>query len=111
MASQPKQGRPSHWGEVREVERLTPSLIRVELTGEGLSRFEAGEFTDHYVKVQIPPPGAPYVAPFDPEPIKAELPRELWPRVRSITVRRWQAEQQRLTLDFVDHGPAGFAGP
>jgi NADPH-dependent ferric siderophore reductase len=86
-------------------------MVRVELSGEGLANFRHEGFTDSYVKVQIPPPGAPYSAPFDLEAVKAELPREQWPRVRSITVRAWDPEARRLTLEFVDHGDAGFAGP
>lgn len=93
------------------MRRLNPGMVRVELGGDGLAEFRHEGYTDSYVKVQIPPPGAPYAAPFDPEAVKADLPRELWPRVRSITVRAWDPERRLLTLDFVDHGDAGFAGP
>jgi NADPH-dependent ferric siderophore reductase len=96
---------------VEDVRRLTPHLIRVVVGGEDLEGFGAGEFTDHYVKLQIPPQGAPYSAPFDAEDVKARLPREQWPRVRSFTVRHWDAERNLLTLDFVDHGDVGVAGP
>jgi NADPH-dependent ferric siderophore reductase len=96
---------------VEDVRRLTPHLIRVVVGGEDLEGFGAGEFTDHYVKLQIPPQGAPYSAPFDAEDVKARLPREQWPRVRSFTVRDWDAERNLLTLDFVDHGDVGVAGP
>src|SRR5262245_4048205 len=96
---------------VEDVRRLTPHLIRVVVGGEDLEGFGAGEFTDHYVKLQIPPQGAPYSAPFDAEDVKARLPREQWPRVRSFTVRHWDAERTLLTLDFVDHGDVGVAGP
>ena len=96
---------------VEDVRRLTPHLIRVVVGGEDLEGFGAGEFTDHYVKLQIPPKGAPYSAPFDAEDVKARLPREQWPRVRSFTVRRWDPERNLLTLDFVDHGDVGVAGP
>lgn len=106
-----KKRRTSHLGEVLIAERLSPGLVRIVLTGEGLSQFHAGECSDHYVKVQLPPPQAPYAPPFDAKQVKAELPRESWPRVRSITVRDWDPEGRRLTLDFVDHGPGGFAGP
>jgi NADPH-dependent ferric siderophore reductase len=106
-----KAKRPTHVGEVASTERLTPSLVRVVLGGEGLAAFRYEGYSDSYVKVQIPPPGAPYAAPFDLESIKGELPREQWPRVRSITVRRWDAELGQLTLDFFDHGDTGFAGP
>jgi len=96
---------------VETVEPLTPRLIRIVFGGEGLADFGAGEFTDHYVKLQIPPQGAPYSAPFDADDVKARLPREQWPRTRSFTVRHWDPERALLTIDFVDHGDTGVAGP
>jgi len=96
---------------VEEVRRLTPHLIRVVVGGDDLERFGAGEFTDHYVKLQLPPPGATYSAPFDPEAIKAQHPKEHWPRVRTYTVQEYDAEHRRLTIDFVHHGDTGVAGP
>jgi NADPH-dependent ferric siderophore reductase len=97
--------------EVVDVERLTPGMVRVVLGGAGLAGFEAGEFTDHYVKLQIPPPSASYGAPFDVEEIRARLPSDQWPRTRSFTVAGWDAERQWLTIDFVIHGDSGVAGP
>jgi len=96
---------------VQDVRRLTPKLIRVVVSGEDLDGFGAGAYTDHYVKLQIPPPGAPYSAPFDAEDVKARLPREQWPRTRTFTVQNWDAERNELTIDFVDHGDVGVAGP
>jgi NADPH-dependent ferric siderophore reductase len=96
---------------VHEVRRLTPHLIRVVVGGDDLAGFPAGAFTDHYVKLQIPPPGAPYSAPFDPEDVKARLPREQWPRTRTYTVQGWDEERNLLTIDFVHHGDTGVAGP
>ena len=96
---------------VLETERLGPHLIRVVVGGPGLEGFGAGEFTDNYVKLQIPPPGAEYSAPFDAEEIKERYPREQWPRVRTYTVRAWEPDALRLTLDFVHHGDEGVAGP
>ena len=96
---------------VQDVAWLTPRMVRIVLGGDALEGFGAGEFSDHYVKLQVPPDGAPYAAPFDPAAIRAELPREQWPRVRSFTVRDWDPEALRLTIDFVVHGDAGFAGP
>jgi NADPH-dependent ferric siderophore reductase len=86
-------------------------MIRVVVGGDDLAAFAAGEFTDHYVKLQLPPPGAPYSAPFDAETIKAEVPRELWPRTRTYSVRAWDPAARRLTIDFVHHGDTGVAGP
>jgi NADPH-dependent ferric siderophore reductase len=86
-------------------------MIRVVLGGEGLAGFPAGEFTDHYVKLLFPPPGAPYAAPFDVEQVRAELPQDLWPVTRTYTVRAWDPASGELTIDFVYHGDEGLAGP
>jgi NADPH-dependent ferric siderophore reductase len=96
---------------VHDVRRVTPHLVRVVVGGEDLEGFAAGTFTDHYVKLQIPPPGAPYAAPFDLEDVKARLPREHWPRTRTFTVQDWDEARNLLTIDFVDHGDVGVAGP
>src|SRR3954447_20781552 len=96
---------------VEQTQRLTPHMIRIVVGGDDLARFTAGEFTDHYVKLQLPPPGAPYSAPFDPEDVKARHPKEHWPRVRTYTVQEYDAERRRLTIDFVHHGDTGVAGP
>jgi NADPH-dependent ferric siderophore reductase len=96
---------------VLSVEHLSPRMVRVVVGGDDLDGFGAGAFTDHYVKVQLPPPGAEYAAPFDAEAIKERLPREQWPRIRSYTVRAWDPEARLLTLDFVVHGGHGVAGP
>ncbi len=96
---------------VEETHRISPHMIRVVVGGEDLAGFGAGEYTDHYVKLQIPPPGAPYSAPFDAEDVKARLPREQWPRTRTYTVQDWDGERTLLTIDFVHHGDTGVAGP
>ena len=96
---------------VESTNWLTPRMVRVVVGGDELERFECGEFTDHYVKVQLPAPGADYSAPFAIEELRERLPREQWPRVRSYTVRAWDPQACRLTLDFVVHGDAGVAGP
>jgi NADPH-dependent ferric siderophore reductase len=96
---------------VQDVAWLTPRMARIVLGGDALDGFGAGEFTDHYVKLQLPPDGAPYAAPFEPAAIKAALPRERWPRLRTYTVRDWDADRRRLTIDFVVHGDTGLAGP
>jgi NADPH-dependent ferric siderophore reductase len=107
----PRRPRRPRTATVLETERLGPHLIRVVVGGEGLEGFAADQFTDHYVKLQIPPPGAEYRAPFDADEIKQRYPREQWPKVRTYTVREWEPESLRLTLDFVYHGDEGVAGP
>jgi NADPH-dependent ferric siderophore reductase len=106
-----RRPRVARVGEVVRTSRVTPHMIRVVLGGEGLAGFPAGEFTDHYVKLLFPPPGAPYSAPFDVEQIRAELPQEHWPVTRTYTVRAWDPDSGELTIDFVYHGDEGLAGP
>jgi NADPH-dependent ferric siderophore reductase len=72
---------------VRETTRLTPEMIRIVVDGDDLDGFGAGAFTDHYVKCKF------------------------GDKTRSYTVRDWDPERRRLTLDFVVHGDHGVAGP
>ena len=96
---------------VLETSRPTPSLVRVVLEGGGLAGFAMPEATDAYVNVALPPAGAPYDAVFDPKVVRDQHPAETWPARRRYTVRAWDAEARRLTLDFVVHGDEGVAGP
>ena len=45
---------------VLRTERLTDDMVRVVFGGD-LGDFAVGAFTDHYVNIQFPPPGAPYI--------------------------------------------------
>ncbi|WP_248964502.1 siderophore-interacting protein [Sphaerisporangium perillae] len=112
MAERPGRRNPqiTH-AQVQRVERLTPHMIRVVLGGPGLAGFTAGQYTDHYIKLLFPAEGVTYPEPFDLQHIRAEFPREQWPRMRTYTVRRWNAEERELSVDFVYHGPEGLAGP
>jgi NADPH-dependent ferric siderophore reductase len=107
----PGRQRPVRRATVLETERLSPGMVRIVLGGDDLHDFAAGEFTDHYVKIQLPPPGADYGSDFDLDEIQATRPRELWPRTRTYSVRDWDAAARRLTIDFVVHGDEGVAGP
>ncbi|TQS45670.1 siderophore-interacting protein [Cryptosporangium phraense] len=109
--TQPRRPRQARQATVLRTEQLTPHLIRVVLGGEGLAGFPAGEYTDHYVKILFLRDGVPYPEPFDLEKVRAEFPRESWPRVRTYTVRSWDAETGELAIDFVVHGDEGVAGP
>jgi NADPH-dependent ferric siderophore reductase len=98
-------------GVVTRVEQLTPHMVRVAIGGDALLGLGAGEFTDHYVKVQFPRPGVSYPEPFDLGVIRETMPSEDWPVTRTYTVRRWLPETPELWLDFVVHGDEGIAGP
>lgn len=86
-------------------------MLRIALEAGALCDFPVGEFTDHYVKLQMPPPGAPYRVPFDPAEINERYPRELRHRQRTFTVRKFDPARGRLSIDFVLHGDIGVAGP
>ena len=97
-------------GRVVETSRITPTMVRVVL-GEGdLDRFTMVEATDAYVNLAFPPEGAPYDAVFEPAQVREEFPQETWPARRRYTVRDWDADLRRLTIDFVVHGDIGVAG-
>jgi NADPH-dependent ferric siderophore reductase len=98
-------------GEVTRVEQLTPHMVRIVVGGSGLTGLQAGQHTDHYVKLLFPRPDVTYPEPFDLAVIRETLPREQQPVVRTYTVRRWRPEVPELWLDFVVHGDAGIAGP
>ncbi|MFC7493975.1 MULTISPECIES: siderophore-interacting protein [unclassified Nocardioides] len=102
---------PTWHGQVETMEWLTPALVRVVLGGEGLTGFASPDATDAYVNVAIPPAGAPYAGVFSPAEVREQHDREHWPARRRYTVRRWDAEAARLTLDFVVHGDHGAGGP
>lgn len=110
-APTPKPARRALTTRVVSTEPLTPGMLRIVVGGEDLDGFGVGAFSDHYVKLVLPPAGAGYAAPFDAEQIKATLPREQWPRMRTYTVRAFDPERKLLTLDFVVHGDEGLAGP
>lgn len=82
-----RSGAPPRRTTVVETSVLTPSLMRIVVEGEDLEGFPVGEFTDHYVKCVF------------------------GEKTRSYTVRAFDPERRRLTLDFVVHGDSGVAGP
>jgi NADPH-dependent ferric siderophore reductase len=109
-----RRGRTLHRGRVERVEQLTPHMIRVVLGGDGLAAFEAGTYTDSYVKLQFLRPGVTYPeSPGGPdmEAIRRDLPRDQWPLNRTYTVRAWDPATRELAIDFVYHGDEGVAGP
>lgn len=109
MANRP--ARAAHEGVVTRVEQLTPHMVRVVVGGEALAGIEAGQFSDHYIKIFFPQSGVDYPAPFDMGVIRETMPRETWPVVRTYTIRKWLPEIGEMWVDFVVHGDEGVAGP
>lgn len=107
----PGKARPVTRLRVLRTERLTPHMIRIVAGGEGLASFTPNEFTDAYVKVHFLVPGVAYPEPLDLGTIRAELPRDQWPKMRSYTVRQYDPHGGELSIDFVHHGDQGVAGP
>ncbi|MBD0740807.1 siderophore-interacting protein [Streptomyces sp. CBMA152] len=101
----------THEARVVRTEWISEHMIRIVLGGAGSGGFTLGDHTDHYVKLLFPAEGVAYPEPFDMERIRAEFPREQWPSQRTYTVRKWDAERDELTVDFVVHGDEGLAGP
>lgn len=97
--------------QVRSTRWLTPHMIRVVAGGADLAEFPDTPHTDRYVKLIFPLPGVTYAEPFDMDVIRAELPRDRWPAIRTYTVRAFDPATAELTIDFVYHGDEGLAGP
>ncbi|MBO0876463.1 MAG: siderophore-interacting protein [Pseudonocardia sp.] len=89
-------------------------MIRVVAAPEepaALARFADSPHTDAYVKVVFRKPEVRYPEPFDMARVRAELPHEQWPALRTYTVRAVDRAEGELTIDFVHHGDVGLAGP
>lgn len=91
---------------VKTVQRVTPHLIRVTLTGDDLAGFQSPGFDDH-VKLFFPDPatGKLSLPTMGPEgPVWAEG----RPTMRDYTPRRHDAKAGTLEIDFALHeaGPA-----
>ncbi|WP_298459512.1 siderophore-interacting protein [uncultured Cellulomonas sp.] len=102
---------------VVRTQPLAPSMVRVVVGGAGLAGFQPSPCADSYVKLVFPPAGSPAERPLDAqgrvdlEALGALLPADQPVRLRSYTVRAWDAAAGELTLDFVVHGDQGLAGP
>ncbi|MGI8879236.1 MAG: siderophore-interacting protein [Jatrophihabitans sp.] len=99
--------------QVQRTETLTPHLRRAVLGGPAFDAFveRSNEHTDKYVKLQFLHPDAQYPEPLDLETVRATLPAEHWPVVRTYTVRWVDPDARELAVDFVIHGDEGIAGP
>ena len=102
---------------VLRTERLTPTMVRLVLGGPGMAPFAPSEHADSYVKLVFLPPAAPAEVPLtsddrvDLDALRASLPADQQPRLRSYTVRAFDPQALELTVDVVVHGEEGIAGP
>jgi len=96
---------------VESTEWLTPHLVRVVASGESLSGFADNGFTDLYVKLIFVDPELGLAPPYDVAELRATLPPDRQPVVRTYTVRWVDRVARRLAIDFVTHGDAGVAAP
>lgn len=97
------------YAEVHHIEELSPDLLRVVLTGGTLKQLEVSGATDAYINARFLPEASPVTVPFSQEDLEG-ISNELRPKPRRFTIRHWEPEQQMLSIDFVVHGDAGFAG-
>ncbi len=90
--------------QVKNVDRITPKMLRIALGGDDLSGFISAAHDDH-VKLFFPLPGQgkpvlPTSSPNGPV-YPADAPR---PAARDYTPRRYDAAAKTLAIDFVLHG-------
>jgi Siderophore-interacting protein len=104
---------------VAAVERLSPSFVRVQFTGDDLDVFGTAGL-DQRIKLILPlaDGSTSDIGQQDDEAIDAGSWYDRWRAVpsdtrsplRTYTVRRIDADSRRLTVDFVVHHDAGPAG-
>jgi NADPH-dependent ferric siderophore reductase len=90
--------------QVREVNRLTPQMVRIVLGGDALAGFVSAAHDDH-VKVFFPQPGQDKPVLPTPSPNGPVYPEgAARPAARDYTPRHYDAVANTLTIDFVVHG-------
>lgn len=112
-ARQPDATRTATRLVVRRADRVGPHFIRITAIPADpaeIARFDIAH-TDAYVKVLFRRPGVAYPEPFDMDRVRAEMPRDQWPAMRSYTLRSVDRQTAQVVIDFVVHGDSGLAGP
>ncbi|MDJ1369780.1 siderophore-interacting protein [Gulosibacter molinativorax] len=97
--------------EVLRREQLTPHMVRLYLGGENFAKFQANEFTDPYIKLYFVNPALGLEPPYDVAALRETLAPEDLPVTRTYTVRKVDAAEGSIAVDFVIHGEAGLAAP
>lgn len=97
------------YAEVQHIKKLSPDVLRVVLAGGTLDQFEVSGATDSYINARFLPAGSLLQVPFESEDLEG-IEDEFRPRPRRFTIRDWDPQRQLLSIDFVVHGDAGYAG-
>ncbi|MFJ2541675.1 siderophore-interacting protein [Microbacterium sp. NPDC087589] len=90
---------------VERVRRLSPGMVRIVFSGDGLDGFVSTGVGDEYFRVFFPAEGQrePNL-PFPTEDGYWDFAEGVEPApMRTYTVRRWDADASELTVDFVVH--------
>lgn len=105
----PPRQRVMRRATVTSRERISPCLVRLTFSVPDLVGVDLPH-TDHYVKFLFPPAGAPYAMPFDAEQARDQYPDHA-PVTRTYSLRQHDTQAGTMTIDFVEHGDVGLAGP
>jgi NADPH-dependent ferric siderophore reductase len=111
VAGRTRPARPQAVLSVRSREWLSPHTVRVTAGGPGFDALRMNEFTDKYAKILFVDPALGLTPPYDLAALRESLPLDRQPVTRTYTLRRADAGQQELTIDFVVHGDKGIAAP
>ncbi|MFF0574372.1 siderophore-interacting protein [Streptosporangium saharense] len=91
--------------EVSRVRRVSPSTVRVTLTGPDLEGFQEAAPADH-VKLCFPEPGAdlPVMPTLGPDGLEPPPPGSPRPIFRDYTIRYHRPQDLEIDVDMVIHG-------
>ena len=101
----PRRLPPRYPAEIREIERLTPRVVRLLLGSPELAGFQPAAPGSH-IKLILPPPGSEAVA----QPIRYDGGRPVFadgvapPFLRTYTPLRFNPARHELEVEMLDHG-------
>jgi NADPH-dependent ferric siderophore reductase len=110
-AGRARPARPQAVLTVERREQLSPHTVRITAGGAGFDALRMNEFTDKYAKIIFADPNLGLTPPYDLAALRESLPPDQRPVTRTYTLRRADAERQRVVIDFVVHGDKGIAAP
>ncbi|WP_300677221.1 siderophore-interacting protein [Nocardioides sp.] len=111
MALPDRPAKPQHLLTVVSSERVSPHMVRLTFSADTISEFPDDGITDRYLKLIFIDPSLGLTPPYDVRALRAELPADQAPRVRTYSVRAVDRAAGTLAVDFVIHGDEGLAGP